>query len=165
MGKSIKKEQIMMEDLKRNLLQGKYKEAEDICKSMDDNSIRDMIMTIAYDTENICLYCFIQYMIQRTGKVSWIELAIDIMLNPLCFIEGAYSVALFHARELLLIEKNLRNLERIIFFYNIPEKLVDEEEAKYISNEILKEQPDNEVALGVQISKFNYGYTLGFPTS
>ena len=95
MGKSIKKEQIMMEDLKRNLLQGKYKEAEDICKSMDDNSIRDMIMTIAYDTENICVYCFIQYMIQRTGKVSWIELAIDIMLNPLCFIEGAYSVALF----------------------------------------------------------------------
>ena len=53
MDKSIKKEQIMMEDLKRNLLQGKYKEAEDICKSMDDNSIRDMIMTIAYDTENI----------------------------------------------------------------------------------------------------------------
>ena len=37
----------------------------------------------------------------------------------------------------------------IIFFYNIPEKLVDEEEAKYISKEILKEQPDNEVALGV----------------
>lgn len=149
MGKSIKKEQIMMEDFKRNLLQGKYQEAEDICKSMDDNSLRDMIMTIAYDTENICVYCFIQYMIQRTGKASWIELAIDIMLNPLCFIEGAYSVALFHARELLLIEKNVRNLERIIFFYNIPEKLVDEEEAKYISKEILKEEPDNEVALGV----------------
>ena len=81
------------------------------------------------------------------GKLD--RTAIDIMLNPLCFIEGAYSVALFHARELLLIEKNLRNLERIIFFYNIPEKLVDEEEAKYISKEISKEQPDNEVALGV----------------
>ena len=118
----------MMEDLKRNLLQGKYQEAEDICKSMDDNSLRDMIMTIAYDTENISVYCFIQYMIQRTGKASWVELAIDIMLNPLCFIEGAYSVALFHTRELLLIEKNVRNLERIIFFYNIPEKLVDEED-------------------------------------
>ena len=50
----------MMEYLKRNLLQGKYKEAEDICKSMDDNSIRDMIMTIAYDFENICIYCFQQ---------------------------------------------------------------------------------------------------------
>lgn len=149
MDKLIRKEQIMMEDFKMNLLQGKYKAAEEICKSMDANSVRDMIMAIAYDTENICVYCFIQYMIKRTGKVSWIELAIDIMLNPLCFIEGAYSVALFHARELLLIEKNVKNLERIIFFYNIPEKLVDEEEAKYISKEILKEEPNNEVALGV----------------
>lgn len=139
----------MMEDFKSNLLQGKYKEAEEICKGMDTNNIRDMIMTIAYDTENMCVYCFIQYMIKRTGKISWIELAIDVMLNPLCFIEGAYSVALFHARELLLIEKNVRNLERIIFFYNIPEKLVDEEEAKYISKEILKIEPHNEVALGI----------------
>lgn len=54
-------------------------------------------------------------------------------------VEGAYSVALFYARELMLIEKNVKNLERILFFYNIPEKLVDKEEAKYISKEILKE--------------------------
>lgn len=155
MGKSIMMEQIMMEDFKLNLLQGKYYVLEEICKRMDSNSIRDMIMTIAYDTENICVYCFIQYMIKRTEKANWIELAIDIMLNPLCFIEGAYSVALFHARELILAEKNVKNLERIIFFYNIPEKLVDEEEAKYISKEIIKEEPDNKVALGVLGSKFN----------
>lgn len=138
-----------MENFKMNLLQGKYKEAEEICKSMAANSIRDMIMTVAYDTENICVYSFIQYMIKKTGETSWMELAIDLMLNPLCFVEGAYSVALFHARELLLIEKNVKNLERIIFFYNIPEKLVDEEEAKCISKEILKVEPDNEVALSV----------------
>ncbi len=96
----------MTENFKMNLLQGKYKEAEETCKTMDVNSIRDMVMTVAYDTENICIYSFIQYMIEKTRKASWIELAIDVMLNPLCFVEGAYSVALFHARELLLIEKN-----------------------------------------------------------
>lgn len=45
---------------------------------MDANSIRDMIMTVAYDTENICVYSFIQYMIEKNGKASWIELAIVI---------------------------------------------------------------------------------------
>lgn len=45
----------MMESFKMNLLQGKYKEAEETCKTMDVNSIRDMIMTVAYDTENICI--------------------------------------------------------------------------------------------------------------
>gem|GEM_PF-5019223 len=51
-----------------NLLQGKYKEAEKICKNMANSSIKDMIMTIAYD-----------------------------------------------ARKLLLMERNVKNLERIIF--------------------------------------------------
>ena len=132
-----------------NLLKGKYREAEEICKNMDTSSIRNVIMAISYDTENICVYGFIQYMISRTEKVSWIELAVDIMLNPFCFIEGAYSVALFYARELLKIEKNVKNMEKILFFYNIPEKLLDEEEAKYISKEILKIEPNNEIALGI----------------
>ncbi|WP_167955716.1 hypothetical protein [Anaerosporobacter faecicola] len=138
-----------MEELKRNLFQGKYEVIEELCKSMDKDSIRDMMMTIAYDTENISVYCFVQYMINKTQKAGWIELAIDIMLNPLCFIEGAYSIALFHARELILLEKSIKNLERILFFYNKPEKLVDEVEARYIEKEILKEEPNNEVALSI----------------
>lgn len=132
-----------------NLLQGNYKEAEMICKNMDENRIKDILMTIAYDTENVCVYSFIHYMINKTNNISWTELAIDVMLNPLCFVEGAYSVALYHAREILLHETNVKNLERIIFFYNIPEKLVDEEEAKRISKEILKLEPNNKVALSV----------------
>ena len=139
----------MNEGFKMNLLQGKYKEAKEVCKNMDLKSIRDLIMSTAYDTESISVYSFVLYMIKQTGKESWIELAIDIMLNPLCFVEGAYSVALFHARELLLIERNVINLERILFFYNIPEKLVHKEEAWYIANEILKIEPNNEVAIKI----------------
>jgi len=138
-----------LECLKTNLLRGNYNEAEMICKKMDEKTIKEILMTIAYDTENISVYSFIQYMINKTHKASWTELAIDIMINPLCFIEGAYSVALFHARELLSYERTVKNLERIIFFYNIPEKLVDEQEAKGISKEILNIEPNNKVALGV----------------
>lgn len=76
-------------------------------------------------------------------------MVVDIMINPLCFIEGAYSVALFHSRELLIKERSVENLERIIFFYNIPEKLIDKEEVECISAEILKKEPNNEVALSV----------------
>ena len=139
----------MSEQLKIYLLQGKYKEAEEICKNINETGIRDMLLSIAYDTENICIYSFVHYMIKKTEKVSWIQLAIDVMLNPLCFLEGAYSVALFHARELLLIKRDIENLERILFFYNIPEKLVDEREAQFVAEEILKMEPDNEVALKI----------------
>lgn len=71
------------------------------------------------------------------------------MMNLLCFIEGAYSAALFHSRELLFMKRSIRNLERILFFYNIPEKLVDKEEAQFIAQEILKKDPQNLVALKI----------------
>ena len=59
MGNSIEKEKIMIEKLKINLLQGKYKDAEKICEKMSIKDIRDIIMTIAYDTESICAYSFV----------------------------------------------------------------------------------------------------------
>ncbi len=65
----------------------------------------------------------------------------------MCFIEGAYSIALFHARELLEINLSSKNLERILFFYNIPEKLVENTEAKLVAKKIIEIEPDNIVAL------------------
>ena len=104
------------------------------------------MMNVAYDTENLSVYGFIQYMIRRTENANWIKLAVDIMLNPFGFMEGAYSVALYHARELVLMERNIINLERLLFFYNIPEKLINDEEAKNIAKEILKTDANNKVA-------------------
>lgn len=71
------------------------------------------------------------------------------MINPLCFIEGAYSIALFHARELLKMNSSVVNMERILFFHNIPEKLVGHTEARLIANEIISVEPNNAVALEV----------------
>lgn len=132
-----------------NLLNGKYSEVEKICKNIDIIMIRDIMLNIAYDTENICVYSFIQYMIKKTGDKNWISLAKDLMLNSFCHVEGAYSVALFHARELLELERNVENLESLLFFYNMPEKLLGEDEAQYLAKEILKLEPDNKVALAI----------------
>lgn len=139
----------MIHFMKTNLLRGNYENVAKICKDMDADNIRDILITIAYDSENISVYSFVLYMIKKTENAIWIELAADLMMNPLCFMEGAYSVALFHSRELLFMKRSIRNLERILFFYNIPEKLVDKEEAQFIAQEILKKDPQNLVALKI----------------
>lgn len=141
----------MIKELEEKLLQGKYVDAEKICEKMDIKDAGNMIMNIAYDTENICVYSFVQYMIWKTERIEWMELAIDIMINPFCFLEGAYSVALFYLREVLRIKKNIENLERILFFYHIPEKLVGIEEAKKIAEEILKIEPTNKLVLELNL--------------
>ena len=110
----------------------------------------DIMMNIAYETESISVYGFLSYMIQKRESERWLKLVVDIMLNPLCFIEGAYSIALFYARELLSINRTAENLERILFFYNIPEKLIDEGEACYLAQELLNIEPDNKVALQIR---------------
>lgn len=132
--------------IKKNLIQGRYEEVEKILIGMDEMTIRDVFLNIAFETESICVYSFAQYMGNKTKKLSWTELAIEIMIHPLCFIEGAYSVALFHSRELLSINRSIENLERILFFYDVPEKLVEKEEAYNIASEILKIAPHNKVA-------------------
>lgn len=139
-----------MRDLIRlKLKQGKYIELEEICKEIDSDELQNLMLELAYETENINVYGFVRYMIEIERKESWKRLAINIMLNPLCFIEGAYSIALFHARELLAIDRNVENLERLLFFYNIPERLIDETEACCIAKELLSIEPNNKAALQI----------------
>lgn len=140
-----------METLKMDLFQGRYEKAAERCNDMDLNSIRDMMLNIAFDTESICVYSFVRYMIEKTRDVFWMKLAADLMMHPLCFVEGAYSVALFHARELLSVERSVINLERVLWFYHIPEKLIDKAEAQSIAQEILKIEPDNAAALEIDV--------------
>ncbi len=137
----------MVDSIRLNLEQGQYTEVEKICKEINVLDLRDILMNIAYEIESINVYGFISYMARKQESEEWIKLEIDILINPLCFIEGAYSLALFHARELLNIHRNVENLERILFFYHIPEKLVEKDEADRIAEEILAMESDNEAAL------------------
>ena len=135
--------------LNKLIFEGKYFEAEEIVKKMSAKEQRDEIMNLAYDSESIAVYSFLRYMTEKNKTQFWLDLTIDVMINPLCFIEGAYSIALFHARELLEINLSSKNLERILFFYNIPEKLVKNTEAKLVAKKIIEIEPDNIVALEI----------------
>ena len=136
----------MTEKIKEYILEGNYQSAESICEKLDPSDVYKEILMLAYDMDSICVYSFIQYMISKTNSITWNELATEVMMHPLCYIEGAYSAALFHARELLKLEYNANNLERILFFYDIPEKLIKKSEAEAIAKELLNIEPDNKAA-------------------
>lgn len=145
---------IMTNNIKLKLKKGQYIELEELLERMEILMFRDIMMSIAYETESINVYGFLSYMIQKHKEEEWLKLTVDIMINPLCFIEGAYSIALFHTRQLLSINRNAENLERLLFFYNIPEKLIDQKEAYCLAEELLCIEPDNKVALQIKNSNF-----------
>jgi len=58
-------------------------------------------------------------------------------------------VGIFHARELVSLEKNIDNLILLLSFYGLPEHLMDDEEAKKVAKEILALDTNNKEALAV----------------
>lgn len=146
----IRRKELVMEPIIRKLIfEGRYSEAEEIIIKICADEQRDVIMNFAYDSESIAVYSFLRYMMEKHKTQFWLELTIDVMINPLCFIEGAYSIALFHARELLAMKLCITNLERILFFHNIPEKLVEDTEAELVAKKIIEIEPSNVVALEI----------------
>lgn len=47
------------------------------------------------DTESISAYSFLRYMSEKNRTQFWLELIIDVMINPLCFIEGHIQLLFF----------------------------------------------------------------------
>ena len=152
----MKYNKVMLEEIETDILNAKYEQVAKKFKNMSDEDIHDIIyFNIADKTESLSVYGFTQYMFKKTGNTVWLSLSVSIMAYILCCMEGAYAVGIFHARELVSLEKNIDNLILLLSFYELPERLMKEEEAESIAKEILKLDINNEIALNVlnEVSK------------
>ena len=152
----MKYNKVMLEEIETDILNAKYEQVAKKFKNMSDEDIHNIIyFNIADRTESLSVYGFTQYMFKKTGNTVWLSLSVSIMAYVLCCMEGAYAVGIFHARELVSLEKNIDNLILLLSFYGLPERLMKEEEAESIAKEILKLDINNEIALNVlnEVSK------------
>ena len=129
-----------------SVAQGNYEQAESFLKNIPDENLSDAIINFGYETENISVLGFLIYMSDKTHQEFWNDIMIVLLLNVFNDMEGAYSWAYHYAKENLKIERSNSNLEQLLFFFEIPEKLLPEEEAKCIANEILKTDSQNHIA-------------------
>lgn len=140
----------MKEKLKSLIILGNMKEAKDIFKEMNYVEARDVLLEIGYDTESITPYSFICSLLFEKESANLHYLASEILANPLCFLAGAYNVALYHARRAAQLDTNDISIkEYLLLFYNIPDKLINKEEAVEIAREIVKKAPNSKAALDV----------------
>ncbi|WP_374123174.1 hypothetical protein [Leptotrichia hongkongensis] len=152
----MKYNKVMLEEIERDILNAKYEQAAKKFKNMNNEEIHDIIwFNIVDRLKSLSVYGFTQYMFKKTENTIWLSLSVVIMSFTLCWMEGAYAVGIFHARELVSLEKNIDNLILLLSFYGLPERLMKEEEAESISKEILQLDKNNEIALNVlnEVSK------------
>jgi tetratricopeptide (TPR) repeat protein len=140
----------MKEKLESLIILGNMEEAKDVFKEMNYVEARDVLLEIGYDRESITPYSFICSLLCEKESANLHYLASEILVNPLCFLAGAYNAALYHARRAAQLDPNDISIkEYLLLFYNIPDKLISKEEAIEIAREIVNKVPNNKAALDV----------------
>lgn len=119
-----------------------FKQAEEIFIKMSSEEQREVIEQLAYNTESMIIYSFVQYVNEKNENVVFHEIEFDILTNVLCHIEGAYQMALFHNQRLIeLVPDSIKYLQWMLSFYDV--KVIDKEKALSITNQLLKMDSDN----------------------
>ena len=106
--------------------------------------VRGIFQEIAFDNRDLIPYtCVCMLLIKReTAQLHY--LAAEMLALPLCHIEGAYVSALYHARKAVALDpEDITLKEFLLLFHNIPDMLIEVEEAQKIAQEVLKVRPDS----------------------
>lgn len=123
-----------------------FAKAETLLGKSIQPKIKDILLTYSCESESIIGFGFALYMFDKTNDYFWCDCIISLLLNPLCFIEGAYQLAYHYAKLMLSHNRSEENLVQILFFNEIPEKLLAKANAIKIAEEVISLNPNNETA-------------------
>ncbi|WP_220349917.1 hypothetical protein, partial [Virgibacillus dokdonensis] len=106
------------------------------------------VIDIAFHNSSITNYTFVMSLIIEDEKVEFHGIAFDMLVNPLCHIDGAYYTALYHAKRCVELtnQQDVGYLTNLLFLHDVPETVVSEKEAFNVAKKILTLDPNNEIA-------------------
>lgn len=91
-------------------------------KDLSEEELKDLILALGVYTESIVIYTFVSFILQRNESSNLHYISSVLMAAPLCHIEGAYEVGLFHAKKAIELSPNELSLYKyILFFENNPD--------------------------------------------
>ncbi len=140
--------------LKTLILYGNFLEAKILLDSINFETLRDILFTIGYDNQSICSYGFICFLLMENETVQYHFLASELLNFAFPHLVGGYATSLYHIRRTIELEPHNFELQaNLLFFNEIPDKLINDEEAEKIARIVLLNQPNNPIALNF-ISSF-----------
>ncbi|MET7017413.1 hypothetical protein [Bacillus mycoides] len=133
--------------LKDEIYRGDIENAIAHANKISIEELEDLLMEWSFNEPNIIVYTFLTSYLESRSDVRLHSLASDILFHPLCHLEGAYLAAFYHAKKCIELEpNNMQYREFLLFFAGIPENVFEEKSAMNWAKEILKDDPNNEVA-------------------
>ncbi len=131
-------------EILEKIKKGLFEEASQF-DECDTDKIIKQIYEESFDQQNLTFYCFAIFMYKRTNNIDWLELAVDILCFSINWMEGAYAMALYHQKEILKQNRNVENIQMMLYSYRVPNVDLEEVEAVKIAKEILELDPQNKI--------------------
>ena len=123
---------------------GKYQKAKDCIKDMPGERLYYFLVDLGFDTNTIPLYTFVIFLLLENETAEFHYCAAVLIAQCFVYIEGAYSMGLFHARRCVELAPNDPSYkEYLLSFYGITDRLLSKEEAIEIATQLQQQDPGN----------------------
>jgi hypothetical protein len=143
-------EKIAKHELEKCLASGDYAFAQVYFNQLSFPEAMEMVERLAFDTKDIALYTFVVSMLLKDEAARLHYLASVLLVMPFCFLDGAYRAGLYHARKCLELEPHNDDYKELLLtFYDLPDRLITNEEALRVAYEIVKNRPSSQFALKI----------------
>ncbi|ELR68743.1 hypothetical protein C900_05875 [Fulvivirga imtechensis AK7] len=129
----------------------KEKRFEEAYKQVDIQNFKpyyDEILSAVFVDEDMCHYEFLNYIIENhRGDALMHYYAAELMSTALNFMPNGYKIAFDHAMKAIELNPSDISLkEYALLFYEVPDRLLDEQKAKELALEVLKANKESEAA-------------------
>ncbi|WP_412519437.1 hypothetical protein [Staphylococcus simulans] len=141
-----------MKDLiKRHVLNGEFESVKRLMSESDFMEFEEHYISSAHEVESVMFYTCILDMIKDGETAEMHDLAFLLLVYPLSDLEGALDSAYYHAdASIKLTEgKEVKSLLQMLLLHAIPEPVISDKKAFDISKQILKLDPNNNVARNI----------------
>ena len=135
-----------MNNISKLISSGSFLEAKKLISSVDRKELRNILLTIGLDDQNICAYSFVCFLMIEKETIEYHCLATEVLIHAFSYLAGAYETALYHTRKSIELDpNNIENEAMVLFFHALPfiNPLIREEEAKAVALKVLKSNPDH----------------------
>lgn len=137
----------MINNFLENVRIGKFKEAKACFKDMPFEQMHNTLIDLGFKTEFVPLYTFLNFLLMEKETAELHYCAAMLIAQCFVYIEGSYSMGLFHARRSVeLAPGDSSYKEYLLLYYSIPDKLLSLEEAIVVAKELEVQDPGNVAA-------------------
>lgn len=141
-----------MKDLiKRHVLNGEFESVKRLMSESDFMEFEEHYISSAHEVESIMFYTCILDMIKDGETAEMHDLAFLLLVYPLSELEGPLDSAYYHAEASIKLTegKEVKSLLQMLLLHAIPEPVISDKKAFDISKQILKLDPNNNVARNI----------------